>query len=445
MIRSLRRWLALAIVGSVTALAGLASSTLAEAGTVEIHYALWDPNQRPAYEACAAEFQKQNPDIRIRISQVGWTDYWTVLTTQFVSGTAPDVFTNHLMKYPDMMTNGQIVDLAPYLKRDKVSTDGYYSTLLTDWSKDGHQYGLPKDWDTIAIVYNKQMFKDAGIDATQIANWTWNDSDGGTFEKSIARLSIDENGNRGDSAKFDPQHVKVYGYQVADAGGMMGQTEWSTFAVSDGFRFNDGPWSTHYHYDDPRLARTLDWIVSLSKKGYSARFDQASRLGASALFAAGKVAMLADGSWMVNWYAENAKFDVGYAVLPKGPVGRATMLNGLADSIWSGSQHKEEAWKWVKFLGSASCQSIVAQRGVVFPAIQKLDPLTVDARAKRGIDTQAFLDMTKATTFRPPIAKSDAEIDAIMNTAIESIFLGRADAATALREANAKVNELTQR
>jgi len=421
------------------------ATALAQAGSVEIRYSLWDANQRPAYQACADQFEKENPDIHIKISQVGWFDYWTVLTTQFVSGTAPDVFTNHLMKYPEMMTNGQLVDLAPLIQRDKVTTGGYYPTLLTNWSKDGHQYGLPKDWDTIVLVYNKQMFKDAGIDPAVISNWTWNDRDGGTFEKAIARLAIDDNGNRGDSPKFDTQHVKVRGYQVASAGGMMGQTQWSTFAVSNGFRYNDGPWSTHYHYDDPRLARTLEWIVSLGKKGYSAPFDQASKLGPSALFAAGKTAMVADGSWMVNWYAQNAKFDVGYGVLPNGPAGRATMFNGLADSIWSGSHHKEESWKWVKFLGSASCQMIVAQRAVVFPAIEKLDQIVVDAHAKQGIDTRAFVEMTKTTTFQPPIAKGGAEIDAIMNATIESILLGHVDALTALKEANVKVNEVAQR
>ncbi|CAG9265886.1 Carbohydrate ABC transporter substrate-binding protein, CUT1 family [Paraburkholderia caribensis] len=426
-------------------IAAMVTMVYAHAGTVEIRYALWDANQRPAYQACATQFETENPDIHIKISQVGWENYWTVLTTQFVSGTAPDVFTNHLMKYPEMVTNGQLVDLTPYIQRDQVKTDSFYPALLLNWSRDGHQYGLPKDWDTIALVYNKQMFRDAGIDPASISDWTWNDRDGGSFEKAIARLTLDANGNRGDSRQFDPQHVKVRGYQIARAGGMMGQTEWSAFAVSEGFRYNDGPWTTRYYYDDPRLARTLEWFTSLPKKGYSARFDEASRIGSSALFAAGKTAIVSDGSWMVNWYAQNAKFEVGYAVLPKGPLGRATMFNGLADSIWSGSEHKEESWKWVRYLASAACQKIVAQRGVVFPAIKDLDAITVDAHARRKIDTQAFLDMTKATTFQPPIAKGGAEIDAIMDATIESILLGRVNAATALKDANVKVNEVTRR
>jgi multiple sugar transport system substrate-binding protein len=437
---------AFARLAACAAAAGLslASAAAAHAGPVEIKYVLWDSNQRPAYQSCATQFEKENPAIHVKISQVGWSDYWTALTTQFVSGTAPDVITNHLMKYPEMVANSQLVDLTPYIQRDKVATDGYYPSLLANWSKDGHQYGLPKDWDTIVLVYNKQMFKDAGIDPATISGWTWNDRDGGSFETAIAKLTVDDSGKRGGTPGFDARHVKVRGYQVATTGGMMGQTEWSPFAVSEGFRFNDGPWTTHYHYDDPRLARTLQWLANLSKKGYSARYDEASKLGKPALFAAGKTAMVADGSWMVNWYASNAKFGVGYAVLPQGPNGRATMFNGLADSIYSGSKHKEEAWKWVRYLGSASCQSVIAQRGVVFPALRQLDQMTVDAHAKQGIDTQAFLDMTRATTFQPPIAKGGAQIDSIMDSAIETILLGQADAAPTLKDANQKVNEVAQ-
>ncbi len=73
----------------------MASSILAGVpahAVTEINYWLWDNNQRPSYEACAAAFEKQNPDIKIKITQTGWFDYWSALSTAFVSGTAPDVF-----------------------------------------------------------------------------------------------------------------------------------------------------------------------------------------------------------------------------------------------------------------------------------------------------------------------------------------------------------------
>ena len=89
----------------------LASAVSAHAAT-EITYWLWDTNQLPAYKACAAEFQKQNPDITVKITQTAWSDYWTGISTGFVSGSAPDVFTDHLARYPEFALNDQLVDLA---------------------------------------------------------------------------------------------------------------------------------------------------------------------------------------------------------------------------------------------------------------------------------------------------------------------------------------------
>ncbi len=77
----------------------------------EINYWLWDNNQLPAYQKCADAFKKANPDATVKISQFGWDDYWAKLTNGFVAGDAPDVFTNHLAKYPEFVTQKQLVPL----------------------------------------------------------------------------------------------------------------------------------------------------------------------------------------------------------------------------------------------------------------------------------------------------------------------------------------------
>ena len=48
--------------------------------------------------------RRRIPNITVKITQYGWDDYWTKLTTGFVAGTAPDVFTDHLSKYPEFVT-----------------------------------------------------------------------------------------------------------------------------------------------------------------------------------------------------------------------------------------------------------------------------------------------------------------------------------------------------
>jgi multiple sugar transport system substrate-binding protein len=425
--------------------ASLSLATVSARAATEINYWLWDVLQLPAYQAAAAAFEKANPDIKVKITQTSWGDYWTTLSTGFVSGTAPDVFTDHLARYPEFVENELLVDIGPLIKRDKVPTDVYLGGLYQLWGKEGKQYGLPKDWDTIAIVYNKAMLEKAGVDPKELNDLTWNPKDGGTFGQLIAKLSIDEAGNNGLSPQFNPKKVKQYGLLIDGAPDGFGQVEWSHFAVSNGFKFHDGPWAKGFHYDDPKLAETLQWIADTSlKKGFIVPAKDARQLGANSFFGAGKGAMALTGSWTINWYADNAKFDKGFAPLPKGPNGRKSMFNGLADSIWVGSKHKEEAWKWVKFLGSEEGQKIIASYGVVFPAIKSDAELAEQVMSKKGVDVSAFL--AEATdpqgTFLFPIADHAADVLRITKIGLDAILLNGADAASTFKKVNTEVNAL---
>lgn len=408
----------------------------------QVKYMLWDSLQLPAYRQCAADFMKKNPGITVRISQAGWGDYWTSISTGFIAEAAPDVFVNHLAKYPEYARNDLLVDLTPYVQRDRLDLSAYPQGLLRIWGRDGRQYGLPKDWDTVALMVNLSLAKKAGVTLDELRTMDWNPQDGGSFERVIRRLSIDSQGRNALSPDFDRRNVAVHGFQIASTGGMAGQTEWSPLAVSNGFSFQDAPWSRQFHYDDPRLAQTLDWLASLPARGLSAPYQNASSLGAGAMFVAGKAAMVPDGSWMVSYYASNARFETAWVPLPQGPRGRASMLNGLADSIWSGSKNKEEAWLWLKYLASADCQRVVAGFGIIFPALDGMAEQSAAVQRQRGVDTSAFLAAAKGNTFLTPIADEAAQIDELMKGAIESVLMGRQKAGPALQQANAKVNAL---
>jgi multiple sugar transport system substrate-binding protein len=431
----------------IRALVGAAAGgSMAAAAAVEVKYSLWDTNQLPAYRQCAADFEKGHPGITIKILQTGWADYWTVLAASFVSGTAPDVIANHLMKYPEYAKNQLLVDLAPYVRRDKLDAGIYAAGLYELWGRDGKQYGLPKDWDTVAMVVNMDHARKAGVTPDELRNMTWNPRDGGSFENIVRRLSLDAKGHNALSPQFDKRNVVMYGYQNPGHGGMMGQTDWSHFAVSNGFRYQDKPWDPKFHYDDPRLAETLAYLASLPGKGLSAPYEHAKPLGSNAMFTAGKVAMVPEGSWMITFFRENARAAHAWVPLPVGPTGtRATMFNGLADSIWTGSKVKEQAWQWVKYLGSAACQEVVASHGVVFPAIKGMTERTIAAHKARGIDSSAFFAMARAKTFLAPIADNGGEVDHVISTALEAIWIGTGNPASLMREANARANEIVKR
>jgi multiple sugar transport system substrate-binding protein len=422
----------------------LSVSAVSAQDGVSIRYVLWDTNQLPAYQQCADAFMAANPGITVNVEQLGWDDYWTAITTGFISGDAPDVFTDHLAKYPEFVALEQLVDLQPLVERDGVATDIYYPGLAELWAKDGARYGLPKDWDTIAVVYNQSLFEAAGVDPAIMDEWTWNLEDGGTFLQTIAALTLDANGNNGLSPDFDKTNVVQYGFVPDGMGGAYGQTQWSALAVSTGWQFNNGPWGDEYYYDDERFINTVQWWADLAvEHGFAPSFEEVSSLGSATLFQAGNIAMTMNGSWMIGTFLAS-EFPVGFGRLPIGPEGRKSMFNGLADSIWVGTPHLEESWSWVKFLASADCQNIIGASGVVFPAIPDAAAASQQMRADAGVDVSAFVEQAneEGGTFLFPIADYAGEISTIMNEAMDAIGLGTAQAADVLPGANAEINDL---
>lgn len=432
-------------IATTIAAASGSGGSAASPGAVTITYQLWDSNQQPAYQACANAFTKQNPNITVKITQLGWNDYWSGIQTGMVGGTAPDVFTDHLSKFPEFALKNQLVDIQPLVTKDGVDMTQYLSGLADLWVKDGKRYGLPKDWDTVALVYNKDMLKKAGVDEASLKDLTWNAQDGGTFGALIKKLTLDSNGNNATMPNFDKSKVVQYGFINQGSGAPNGQTQWSMFAVSNGFKFNDGPWSKKYYYDDPKLAEAFQWYANLNlTQGVSPSFADESSLGGEALFSSGKGAITTDGDWKISQYVKDSKFGVGFAPLPKGPNGRKSMFNGLADSIWSGSKHQAEAWQWVKFASSKTCEDIIGSFGVVFPAIKSGVDAAIAKYKSAGLDVSAFTDeaLDPNGTFLFPIADHASEINAILSPVMDSIMLGQAKASDALKAASDQVNAL---
>ncbi|GAB2956999.1 ABC transporter substrate-binding protein [Nonomuraea fastidiosa] len=448
----LRRILLSALLLTTTAACGTGGSGGAN-GTIE--YWLWDSAQQPGYQKCADAFEKQNPGLRINISQYNWDDYWSKLTASFIAGTAPDVFTDHLTKFPqfvDLEVLRPLDDLGP---TSDIKDSDYQAGLAELWKgKDGKRYGAPKDWDTIAMFYNADALKEAGIDPETLDELTWNPHDGGTFEKTIAHLTIDANGKRGDEPGFDKTKVKRYGLAANGAGGdNWGQTQWSAFTGSVGWQPTDkNPWGTRFNLDDPVLHETLEWYFGLAKKGYMASYEAiggTNAITADKQIQAGIAAMGLDGSWTISSFtkltdADGKKLNIGVAPTPIGPKGkRASMFNGLADSITTFSEQPENAAKWVKFLSSEECQNIIGQSGVVFPARPSGTELAIEYNKKeRGLDVSAFTDHVKnGTTFPLPVTSNAADISALSKPAFDAVYIGD-EPVSSLSKLNDQLNEL---
>ncbi|WP_433063001.1 ABC transporter substrate-binding protein [Dactylosporangium sp. CS-033363] len=411
-------------------------------GKVTLQYWLWDDKQQPAYQACADEFSKANPNVTVQISQTAWTQYWQNLTTQLASGSAPDVWTDHASYYPQFVSSNQILDIQPFVEKDKVDLGQYQGGLADLFVKDGKRYGLPKDWDTMALVYNTKFVTDtAGLDKL-----TWNPTDGGTFEQAIAKATVDANGKNGLDPAFDKTKVKVYGFLPEWADGSQGQNGWGDLAVSNGFTYLDkNPFGTKYKYDDPKLAETIAWFKHITDAGYAPKFDKQSTLGRDAVMDSGQGAFTVAGSWTISSYlGTGAKQQYAFAPLPTGPAGRKTAINGLSDAIYAGTKHPAEAWAWVKFLGSSGCQDIVGEKAVVFPAIKSAADKALAAHKAAGRDVHVFTDEAAAPggTFFLPITDHGNEVSQIVQDTLQGVILGQGTPADALKKANDQVNAL---
>lgn len=439
-----RTVVALAGALALSLTAGCAKGGSAGSSSNTVTYWLWDANQLPAYQACAKDFEKQNPGLKVEITQMGWGDYWTKLTASFIAGTQPDVFTDHIQKF------GQFADLKVLQPLDDLGIDesAYQPGLAANWKgQDGHRYGAPKDWDTVALFYNRKMAQSAGLTPAELNSLSWNPKDGGTFEKAVAHLSIDKNGKRGDEPGFDKHHVKVYGLATAGAGDADGQTTWSPFTGSAGWSYtNRKRWGTKYQYDSGTYQSVIKWYFGLAKKGYLAPFTDYSEGAnpANAQIASGKAATAFDGAWMISTYYAAKGIKMGTAFTPTGPTGeRATMMNGLADSITKNAHNKQGARKWVTYLASNECQKTVGSYGIVFPATPDGTKAAVAAYRKKGIDVTAFTRPVAGrqgfSTFSYPITNYAADVYALMHPAMQDVFANDAPV-SGLGKTNSQIN-----
>jgi multiple sugar transport system substrate-binding protein len=169
--------------------------------------------------------------------------------------------------------------------------------------------------------------------------------------------------------------------------------------------------------------------------------EEARTLNQSGAFQSRRAAIAIDGDWMVSTYSSTKGVDVAYSPQPKGPKGSWSMYNGLADAIWVGTKHKAEAVRWVNFLASKECQSIVGSEAVVFPAIESEVPKAVAKHKAEGRDVSAFTSYIETgNTVLYPITDKAPQINLIVQPTLEKFLNGDMEAGPLLKDMTDQVN-----
>jgi multiple sugar transport system substrate-binding protein len=420
---------------------GSSSSSGNGNGVVNLTYALWDQNEEVGYKQSVDQFMQQHPNIHVTIEQTPWGQYWQKLSTEFAAGNAPDVFWDHLAYFPQFVQQGQLMDLTSLIKQNNVDMSQYYSQLVQEWTYNGKVYGLPKDWDTIALVYNKQIFQKAGLPAP--TNLTWNPTDGGTFLQLAQKLTVDRNGKHPTDPGFDASHISQYGF-VSDNNPQ--ELYWNFIAMNGG-SFLDKPFGQNFQFDQPPAAQALQFLVDLITKYHvspSAAETNPNPAIANQLLEGGHAAMVTDGSWELTSISQQMNQPWGVAQLPAGPNGVMSVFNGLTDAIYAKTQHPKEAWELEQWLASSQSEHIMGSGGFVWPAIQSEDQSFVQYWQKKGIDVSPYLKEAQGKTVTFPITFGYNEASIKITNIFNQMFLGQIPVPQATNQAVQQADQAVQ-
>ena len=125
---------------------------------ITITYGFWDDVQRPAVEQQIAAFKELHPNITVEPQVVPWDDYWTKLQTGVAGGSTYDVFWMNADGLPVYASQGALVSIQEMVDDGSIDADAYPESLRSLYTFEDTVYGIPRDFDTIALFYNKDLF-----------------------------------------------------------------------------------------------------------------------------------------------------------------------------------------------------------------------------------------------------------------------------------------------
>ncbi|MCK1822528.1 extracellular solute-binding protein [Streptomyces sp. XM83C] len=325
----------------------------------------WDTsnatNEAPTYQALIKEFEAANKDIKVKYVNVPFDQAQNKFDTAAGAQGAPDVLRSEVGWTPAFAKKGFFLPLdGTEALADK---DKFQPNLLKQAQYEGKTYGVPLVTDTLALVYNKQLFEKAGITE---APKTWDD-----LKKAAATIKdkTGVDGYWGSTASYYAQPF-LYGegtdlvnadakkLTVNSAEAKKGYGTWLSLFDGKGLHKADTTADAYAHIQDA--------------------------------FVNGKVAAIIQGPWeLTNFYKGSAfkdKNNLGIATVPAGSAGKAGAPTGGHNlSVYAGSDeaHQKAALKFVNFMTSAKSQTAIALKNSTLPT--RDDAYTAEVKADPGI------------------------------------------------------------
>jgi multiple sugar transport system substrate-binding protein len=138
----------------------------AEAGPMVLDF--WNGFTGPdgkTMERMVAQFQQENPDVRVRMQIIPWGTYYDKLTLSLAYGGAPEVFVVHAARLPEFASFGVLKPLDSLFAASR-STLPTVDFAPVPWRASfyaGRQVGFPLDVHPLGLYYNTRLFREAGL------------------------------------------------------------------------------------------------------------------------------------------------------------------------------------------------------------------------------------------------------------------------------------------
>ena len=348
---------------------------------------IWDNVQLPGLQAIADLWTEQS-GIDVNIQVVTWDEYWTLLEAGATGGSLPDVFWMHSNSAQMYMENDMLLDLTKYIKKsDVVKMENYYQGISELYSYKGKQYAMPKDHDTIALLYNKAIFDKCGI-AYPDETWTWDD-----YYAAGKAITEAGNGEFYGAAMNTTNDQDGWFNIVYDFGG---------YVISEDKKTSG--------WNDENTKKAMEFVGKLCSDVFAPQ-PLVAENGTDGLFRNGIAAMISQGSWMINsFYTDDHAADYAWAVLPyydrngNGAVDegeRCSIYNGLGWAASANAKNPDACWSLIEWFSSEEMQKKQAELGVTMAGY--LGASDAFSGAFPGMNIDAFLKMESEGTlvFRP--------------------------------------------
>ena len=151
-----------------------AEETTKADGDATLRVAWWGGQERHNMTIEALDEYAKDNGIEFAYEYTSWSSYFENLATQAVGNNLPDIIQMSTTDIINYSKNGQIIDLMPYVEDGTIDTSNMEENSYSGGMVDDQLAGFTTGVNTVAILYNKDIFDQAEVDYPE-NDWTWSE------------------------------------------------------------------------------------------------------------------------------------------------------------------------------------------------------------------------------------------------------------------------------